>query len=59
MSQAEENKYGMKFHGLSNKIHKTALAVAGRSAVLVVFEEAENWTLELDPSENFYEVPDV
>jgi hypothetical protein len=57
MDQTEKNKYALKFQGLNNKIYKTALAAAGRNDVLLVFEEAENWTLELDPSENFYGVP--
>jgi hypothetical protein len=59
MDQIEKNKYALKFQDQGNKIYKTALVIIGRSNVLVVFEEAENWTLELDPSENFYGVPEI
>ncbi|MDR1084085.1 MAG: PD-(D/E)XK nuclease domain-containing protein, partial [Deltaproteobacteria bacterium] len=59
MNQIEEGKYALKFQGRGSKIFKTALVIAGRNDVLIVFEEADNWTLELDPSENFYGVPEV
>ncbi|MDR1083298.1 MAG: PD-(D/E)XK nuclease domain-containing protein [Deltaproteobacteria bacterium] len=59
MDQIEKQKYALKFQSRGNKIYKTALVAAGRSDVLAVFEEAQNWTLELDPSENFYGVPEI
>ncbi|MDR1083442.1 MAG: ATP-binding protein [Deltaproteobacteria bacterium] len=59
MTQIEDKKYALKFQGQGNKIYKTALIIAGRNDVLVIFEEAKNWTLELDPSKNYYGVQEV
>ncbi|MDR1084398.1 MAG: hypothetical protein LBP22_05935 [Deltaproteobacteria bacterium] len=57
MDQTEKNRYALTFQDLNSKIYKTALAITGRSDVPGVFEEAENRTLESDPSENFCGAP--
>jgi hypothetical protein len=48
LDQIEKTKYSLKFQGAGNKIYKTGMAIGGRSEVLIVFEEADNWFLEME-----------
>ncbi|MDR1165969.1 MAG: hypothetical protein LBO66_08930 [Deltaproteobacteria bacterium] len=49
MNQIEKKKYDKKFQGGGGKIYKTALVIGGRVDNVIIFEEADNWLLEMDP----------
>jgi hypothetical protein len=46
VAQIDLNRYVQKFQGGGNTIYKAALIIGGRSNVLFVLEEAQNWSAE-------------
>ncbi|MDR1546637.1 MAG: PD-(D/E)XK nuclease domain-containing protein, partial [Deltaproteobacteria bacterium] len=55
LAQIEEKKYAKKFQGAGSRIWKTALAIIGRTNILICFEEARNWIL-VESDDGQYEV---